>query len=214
MIKFKKYDEIEHPVHGRGVVKKVNKIDDTLSPLVIQFDKTGEQKQLNSTWVEERCICHCAESNEAVAEKYVEIPFPEHPEWKVELNRFVPLTEELKENIHFILSNVTPGIVLVLIGNLSVVALFPEEGKDYKSKEKYARRYMNSVFSKHPGFEADPLDSGGAVIFMNNGRLWQVILPEAANIQSDHVPLGTALMARGELLERCEKREILGIITG
>ena len=50
-MKFKKYDEIQHPKFGRGIVKKVNKIDDDLSILDVQFDEAGEKKQLNSAWL-------------------------------------------------------------------------------------------------------------------------------------------------------------------
>lgn len=214
MAKFKKYDEIEHPEYGRGIIKKVDKKDDTLAILEVYFDKTGEKKQLNSEWVKEHCVCYAFFSEEEVRMKYVEIEFDNHPEWKVELRKDVTVSTELRENIDYMLQQITPGIGLILIGEKTIVAFLLREFKDYRTVEKLARRYMNAVFSCHPDFEVINYDDHGAVVTMQEGRLWHFLKPDEVIIENGEASFGTAISAREELMECCEKKEILGIITG
>lgn len=212
MIKFKKYDEIEHPTFGRGVVKKITKVNDTISLLDIYFDKTKDKRQLNSVWVEEFCTCYCAMKEENIQGKYVSIELPNYPKWKLELNKNIVLTEELQKNIYYILSQMKPGISFVLLGNLSTVVFLESEYKTYKSIEKFARRHMSSVFAHHKDFSIYTLENKGIILMMSEGRLWHFIKPEDVVMEGEEVSFETSILGRTELLEVCEKKEIWGII--
>ena len=212
-MKFKKYDEIQHPKFGRGIVKKVNKIDDDLSILDVQFDEAGEKKQLNSAWVEEHCICYAALPEKDVRANYTDIQLKDFPDWNVALAKEVELTPELEEMICYIMKSVIPGIGFVLIGTSSAVAFLDNEFKNYKTIEKLARRYMNSVFAGHPDFEAIKQDNNGAVIFMNQQRLWHFLKPDEVVLEDGEVSFQTGFSARSALMEQCKKKKILGILS-
>ena len=90
--------------------------------------------------------------------------------------------------ICYIMKSVIPGIGFVLIGTSSAVAFLDTEFKNYKTIEKLARRYMNSVFAGHPDFEAIKQDNNGAVIFMNQQRLWHFLKPDEVVLEDGRFP--------------------------
>lgn len=213
-MKFQKYDEINHPTYGRGIVKKVIDPQAVCPILEVQFDKDGLRKKLNAKWVLENCVCYTTMSDEDLAKKYTPVLIPNFPDWHMEVAQGVVISEHMKSKLYYLLENTIPGIGFAVIGEDSAVAFFPDEDKGYKSIEKIARRYMSTVFSKHPDFSVTLLDDNGAVIFMNEDRLICYFRPEDTVIENGKLSGQTMFSAREHILESCSKKNIIAIVKG
>lgn len=213
-MKFTKYDEIEHPIYGRGIVRKVIDPKSFCPVLDVQFDQEELRKKLNAKWVAEHCICYAAISDEELSKKYAPVQLPGFPEWKMEVNNGAAISEKMKSSLCYLLKNTIPGIGFVIIGDNSAVAFFPDEDKGYKSIEKIARRYMSSVFTRHPDFAATLLEDNGAVIFMNDDRLIHYLRPEETLVENGKLSGRTMFSSRESLMETCSQKRILAIVKG
>lgn len=213
-MKFVKYDEIDHPTYGRGIVRKVIDPKSICPILEVQFDRNGMSKKLNAQWVTENCICYASMSDEALANKYQQYLLTDFPEWKMEVNKSAEINEQIRNNLFYLLQNTIPGIGFAIIGDNSAVAFFPDEDKGYKAIEKVARRYMSTVFSKHPDFSAKLLDDGGAVIFMNDDRLIYYLRPEDTLVENGKLSGITMFSSRDKLIECCSQKKIIAIVKG
>ena len=211
-MKFQKYDEIDHPSYGRGIVKKVIEPKASVPVLEVLFDRDGIKKQLNAKWVEKNCLCYSALSDEEVQNRYVSVELDGLPDWHLEMVKGLEFSGSMKENLTYLLKNTIPGIGFVIIGDNSVAAFFPDEVSGYKSIEKIARRYMSGVFSRHPDFGVTVLEDQGAFLFMNNDRLIHIIPPEKSFAQNGKLPGHVLFEGRGELMNQCQGKHIYGII--
>lgn len=213
-MKFTKYDEVEHPIYGRGIVRKIIDSKSFCPVLDVEFDQGGFHKRLNAKWVSDNCICYADMSDEELSKKYTPFQLPDLPNWKIEVNKGAAINEQTQNNLLYLLNNTTPGIGFAIIGENSAVAFFPDEDKGYKSIEKVARRYMSSVFTKHPDFWGRPLDDEGAVIFMNDDRLIHYLRPEDTLFENGKLSGKTMFSSRERLMEACLHKKIWAIVKG
>ena len=223
MIEFKKKDVVIHPNYGVGVILAITPINDKLSALEVNFAEAGVCKEFNSQWVEKNCKYEPF----VPQEKLPKAPKPEFkdgvyyvcPElssdsWKVSIEENCKITEEFKDNLDYILHNVTPGINLVLIGESMVVTLWPDEGETDEEIEKAARKYITKVFRQHPDFGYTDLNDGGLIISMLDHRLWFFLKPSFVDRKKDGVSFMTLYLGRNILMDRCRQKKMFAIIRG
>lgn len=224
MIEFKKKDVVIHPNYGVGVILAITPINDRLSALEVNFAEAGVCKEFNSQWVEKNCKYEPF----VPQEKLPKAPKPEFkdgiyyvcPElssdsWKVSIEENCKVTEEFKEDLAYVMHNVTPGINLVLIGKAVVVTLLPEEGETDEEIEKAARKYMTKVFRNHPDFGCMDLQDGGLLVSMLDDRLWFFINPShVRRKENGDVTFESLFLGRAVLMDRCRQKEMFAILRG
>ncbi len=95
---------------------------------------------------------------------------------------------------------------MALIGNNSGIIFLEADNAKFTDEEliSRAKNYMEDIISTHPDFESYDMKDGACLILMESGFAFSE--PDMP------ATIGTKLMTRGQLLEACEKGEIIAIV--
>jgi len=144
-------------------------------------------------------------------EKYEVIDFANDKGFICYQNKLHPLSEQAKAALGMLVSVFDDEVCLVIVGDRTSIALYPEEFDTMEAIENCVEESINKVLGNHPDFETISCsDADGKdydVVMMQERALY--IEP---NNTGKKIGLAEAIVGRQYILDDCEEGYISGFV--
>ncbi len=208
---FKKYDMIEHPQYGRGVIKKIIK-GTTHALLIVKFDGLPEKKQLMESWVREHCKYFNDSDPTASAYEKIKIGDDRGDRSGFEHYQSVscPMNTEMISTLQQAEAIIDPCVSLAVLSEHVMMTVFPGEAADPASIVKLVLQQEQQILGKHPDFETATAGEAYGMVVMG-GRFFCLVPLEKGQ---EELSFEEAYVYRQEMLNAYSEKIVYGIAIG